>query len=194
MRVPYRLRMLSDRLISQLEKDPNAGEPESPTSRKSGEERQRQKLADLESRKDREITLLNQEVSRSPDPISPAKRETPRNNESTLVTQVSELESLVESKIFREDELENTLAKYREMLAKANVPGFAKDAEPSSSTPARRAHGSNDSAGSAGNGEAEACELCGDKGHDLLHCPLMNTDESNQAWCDNCEKCVSFFT
>lgn len=99
---------------------------------------------------------------------------------------------MVESKIYREDELEGTVTRYRNMLAKHNVPGFTTTSD--TTTPS--AGGASESQAKMSNGSSatghsdEACELCGDKRHDLLSCPLMNNsvDASTQPWCDNCEK------
>lgn len=77
--------------------------------------------------------------------------------------QVNELESLVESKIYHEDELETELQKYKALAAKAGA------ASTSSSTPRLNGHGSS-KANSDAEGGAE-CEMCGEKGHDLDSCP-----------------------
>jgi CAP-Gly domain-containing linker protein 1 len=64
---------------------------------------------------------------------------------------VTELESLIESKIYREDELESELERYKKM---AGVPSSSRG---------------------GGNGEEEECEMCGELGHDLEACPICTS-------------------
>ncbi|BGO99648.1 hypothetical protein JCM10021v2_003324 [Rhodotorula toruloides] len=117
-----------------------------------------------------------------------------------LNQEVNELESLVESKIYHEDELETELQKYKALAAKAGA------ASTSSSTPRLNGHGSS-KANSDAEGGAE-CEMCGEKGHDLDSCPDFapasptkssfsdrhsaasrnGTNGAGKEWCDDCEE------
>lgn len=80
---------------------------------------------------------------------------------------MSELESLVESKIFHEDELESEVKRYR-AIAERN--GLASDA------PTSKSLGLDDrppvltNGNSNGNSEDE-CEMCGMIGHGVEACP-----------------------
>ncbi|KPV75269.1 uncharacterized protein RHOBADRAFT_53266 [Rhodotorula graminis WP1] len=76
-----------------------------------------------------------------------------------LTQEVTELESLVESKIYHEDELESELEKYK-ALADAVKAGPA-----SSNGHAKQPSVVLDA------GEVGECEMCGEKGHDLDSCP-----------------------
>jgi CAP-Gly domain-containing linker protein 1 len=131
----------------ELEQDQQGEQQESPSLRRSAkssngplpnndhvEKELRKQIADVERRKNREIASLNQEVS--------------------------ELEHLVEAKIFREDELESNLKRYRKLLDQARSQGFTLDeAQAKSSKASVASNGSNE----------DACELCEQKGHDVRY-------------------------
>lgn len=87
---------------------------------------------------------------------------------------VSELENLVESKIYREDELETELEHCKSLLEKHSITTAA---EPTRRISSLHANGtlSSEPLDSTGEGEEEeegsSCEMCGDSGHDLDSCP-----------------------
>ncbi|SCZ90504.1 BZ3500_MvSof-1268-A1-R1_Chr9g10859 [Microbotryum saponariae] len=104
------------------------------------------KLREVEKKAEREIKVLHQEVN--------------------------ELESLVESKIYREDELETELEKYKALAAK--VPSSSSTSGGALSlTATTKGNGltrsSKEEDDDEDNGE---CELCGDM-HDLESCPIF---------------------
>ncbi|BGO92430.1 hypothetical protein NBRC10512_007512 [Rhodotorula toruloides] len=171
-----------ENLMSQLDNPPSATKeasslPTSPSSDSSLRrelEQLRSELKEVQRKSELEIKALNQEVN--------------------------ELESLVESKIYHEDELETELQKYKALAAKAGA------ASTSSSTPRLNGHGSS-KANSDAEGGAE-CEMCGEKGHDLDSCPDFapasptkssfsdrhsassrnGTNGGGKEWCDDCEE------
>ncbi|SGZ26956.1 BQ5605_C025g10008 [Microbotryum silenes-dioicae] len=104
------------------------------------------KLREVEKKAEREIKVLHQEVN--------------------------ELESLVESKIYREDELETELEKYKALAAKAPSSSSTSGGA-SSSTATTKGNGltrsSKEEDDDEDNGE---CEMCGDL-HDLESCPVF---------------------
>lgn len=75
---------------------------------------------------------------------------------------MSELESLVESKIYREDELEAQVERYKIQASKV-----APTAQTGSSS--RPVTGSAHVSRDVEDGE---CEMCGEGGHDLDSCPI----------------------
>ncbi|SCV70104.1 BQ2448_1498 [Microbotryum intermedium] len=108
------------------------------------------KLREVEKKAEREIKVLHQEVN--------------------------ELESLVESKIYREDELETELEKYKALAAKA--PSSSSTSGATSSSATAKGNGSaqlsKEEEDDENNGE---CEMCGDK-HNLESCPIFARSSS----------------
>ncbi|BGP47793.1 hypothetical protein JCM10450v2_003658 [Rhodotorula kratochvilovae] len=104
-------------------------------------------------------------VRRELDELRTQLKEVQRKSEleiKALNQEVTELESLVEAKIYREDELETELAKLKALTSGAKV----------SAAPAN-GHAKKPSAASSMLDGAEdgECEMCGEKGHDLDSCP-----------------------
>ncbi|KAM0789615.1 hypothetical protein ACM66B_000421 [Microbotryomycetes sp. NB124-2] len=142
----------------------------------------RSKLEENEKRSQREITALNQEVS--------------------------ELESLVESKIYREDELETELKKFKALATTNNNSNSSTSnhhertasnaSSATSQSSSRRTARQDDDEGGSG------CEMCGETGHDLDACPIFAGSASptkasfskpvrpssadSQDFCDDCEE------
>ncbi|KAJ4490940.1 hypothetical protein J3R30DRAFT_3278235 [Lentinula aciculospora] len=101
-----------------------------------------------------------------------------------LNKEISELEALVETKIYREDELEQEIQRLNEKLRKAN-------SKPHVSEPMSSKHTTSSSIGSASiksNGVGEisssesaqdeepVCEICEKPGHDIFSCDLLRED------------------
>ncbi|GAA5824364.1 hypothetical protein JCM3770_001840 [Rhodotorula araucariae] len=129
-----------------------------------------------------------------------------------LNQEVTELEALVEAKIYREDELETELAKLKALASGATTPKRLNNSHAKQlSTASSMLDGAED-------GE---CEMCGEKGHDLDSCPdfaasspartsfsstsVVDSDANGQhvgissatsgngadsaaEWCDDCEE------
>ncbi|KAF5385794.1 hypothetical protein D9615_002454 [Tricholomella constricta] len=81
-----------------------------------------------------------------------------------LNKEISELEALVESKIYREDELEQELERMREKLARQSK----KSSKSSTDTI--------DSRSTVGVGGEQVCEICERPGHDIFSCDVLNKE------------------
>ncbi|KAF5346581.1 hypothetical protein D9758_013479 [Tetrapyrgos nigripes] len=150
-------------------------------------EQLRKKLADLEMKSARTTHDLNKEIS--------------------------ELEALVESKIYREDELEQEIDRLKDKLARAQKKAKSStgpseisvtDAQPRKvSTSAS----SVSSSFSGAHGDEPVCEICEKPGHDIFNCDLLKEDRplsttssinsynsvngksahGEDLWCEDCE-------
>jgi CAP-Gly domain-containing linker protein 1 len=150
----------------------------------------RAKLLEVERKSSREIKALNQEVSflfRYTVLFVLTQR-------AFLNNQVSELESLVESKIFREGELTDELAHVRRLLSRAEQQGLTVDE--------KKRKGAIRAASPDGDG-LPVCELCGED-HGIENCPLFGDTNSDAGadrpstngrgghhmYCEDCEVSV----
>ncbi|KAJ3713095.1 hypothetical protein C8R42DRAFT_780117 [Lentinula raphanica] len=124
-----------------------------------------------------------------------------------LNKEISDLEALVETKIYREDELEQEIERLNEKLRKANAKRSGKSSTgpttgdsssnssahvlaPTSSQPATtsshdsgsiKSNGLSDSSSSDGVGGGEpVCEICEKPGHDIFSCDLLREDYGQQ--------------
>ncbi|KAK4054107.1 hypothetical protein OIV83_001132 [Microbotryomycetes sp. JL201] len=140
----------------------------------------RSKLEESEKRSQREITALNQEVS--------------------------ELESLVESKIYREDELETELRKFKALAASvtSNPQPSSGHERTLSSASSVTSQSSSKRMARLDDDDGVGCEMCGEMGHDLDACPIFAGSASptkaasskparpssndSQDFCDDCEE------
>ncbi|KAF8706023.1 hypothetical protein RHS03_05195, partial [Rhizoctonia solani] len=111
-----------------------------------------------------------------------------------LNKEITELENLVESKIYREDDLERELERYKEKLARAQRP----------SGESMLTNGTSKSKSNIKvvTTMADRCELCESKDHDGMDCPLLHDggeDEptvkisaaigkDKKGWCADCEE------
>jgi hypothetical protein len=114
---------------------------------------------------------------------------------------VSELETLVESKVFREGELADEVARYRQLLAEAKQKGFVTESLNNSKHREHAASARPTRRGASPDGEV-VCELCAEA-HGIENCPLFGettdgsnghhaANGSNELFCEDCE--VSPFT
>ncbi|KAG8687648.1 hypothetical protein FRC08_011869 [Ceratobasidium sp. 394] len=123
-----------------------------------------------------------------------------------LNKEITELENLVESKIYREDDLERELERCKEKLARATrnssklsgesmlvngTNGTIKAGKPPGPRP--------DISVITSSGELNRCELCESTDHDGMDCPLLHdvhVEESGKhsagamtsRWCEDCEE------
>ncbi|KAF7973871.1 hypothetical protein HWV62_14088 [Athelia sp. TMB] len=103
--------------------------------------------------------------------------------------EISELEALVESKIYREDELEQELEKAKEKLARAERKvGKSPGPRP------RLSASSGQTSSSASDIDSEVCELCDQPGHDMFNCdglpplaPKSLHEDPSSLYCDDCD-------
>ncbi|KAJ7783014.1 hypothetical protein B0H16DRAFT_1671164 [Mycena metata] len=104
-----------------------------------------------------------------------------------LTKEISELEALIESKIYREDELEQELERTKEKLARQRKS--SKGSSEVSDT--RRRPGS--IAGSEISDTEGVCEICEKPGHDIFSCSLLgagtpdDASSSAELFCEDCE-------
>lgn len=117
-----------------------------------------------------------------------------------LNREVAELEALVESKIYREDELETRAAELEREIERYRSSSKRSKGEPPYSAAATTfSHASDGQSssiaigGSRGTGEGtERCELC-EGPHDLDACPVFAGNVSTEGtkkggrWCADCE-------
>ncbi|GAA5871571.1 hypothetical protein JCM16303_000797 [Sporobolomyces ruberrimus] len=174
-----------ENLMNELSSTPaQATSPSDATTLKRELDQLRSDLKGVQRKSDRDVKALNQEVS--------------------------ELEALVESKIYREDELETELEHYKSLLSKHSLPQPVSHSNgPTSST---KALSKSASMPEEDDGEEGSCEMCGESGHDLDSCPEFSPTlsssslhhsrttstlliqangkegEGSQEWCDDCEE------
>ncbi|KAF8530397.1 hypothetical protein BU17DRAFT_36275 [Hysterangium stoloniferum] len=123
-----------------------------------------------------------------------------------LNKEVNELETLVESKIYREDDLERELERYKDKLARATQRKLSKTSGESSLAPPSDTV-SKKSATTVSEHtppDGDVCEICEEPGHDIFSCHLLQGDtpstnsstrknpsvtdsESSDLWCEDCE-------
>ncbi|KAF8070239.1 hypothetical protein FPV67DRAFT_1486720 [Lyophyllum atratum] len=96
-----------------------------------------------------------------------------------LNKEISELEALVESKIYREDELEQEVEKMKEKLARHNKKASKSSTDSVASTIVER--------------REEVCEICERPGHDIFNCDVLNKEAPvtlrsvEDLFCEDCE-------
>ncbi|KAL5523490.1 hypothetical protein ACEPAG_7663 [Sanghuangporus baumii] len=136
-------------------------------------ERLRKQLAEVEKKNARTIHELNKEVS--------------------------ELESLVEAKIYREDELEREIERLRQKTSKRpsksstetlgnSEPRYHHSATSSTGTISLHVNGSSAKSSTEKDGgsaeeehDSEVCEICEAPGHDIFSCPLLKDGSAESA-------------
>ncbi|KAH8080291.1 hypothetical protein BXZ70DRAFT_960379 [Cristinia sonorae] len=118
-----------------------------------------------------------------------------------LNKEIGELESLIESKIYREDELEREVERLQEKLARSQkksskTPGGLPDDSDRSSIKQRPTSVQSDVTG----GSTEVCEICERPGHDIFNCDLLKNDGpssmgggsdvgvNEDLFCEDCEE------
>ncbi|THH08437.1 hypothetical protein EW145_g2708 [Phellinidium pouzarii] len=139
-------------------------------------EQLRKQMADLEKKTARTIHDLNKEVN--------------------------ELESLIEAKIYREDELEREIERLKQKISKSSRPSKSSTEPPA--TEHRPAHSASNSTSTINGFSADAniptaslstssgtetCEICEQPGHDIFTCPLLKDGpEANSSSMENARK------
>ena len=121
----------------------------------------RKKLADVERRNAKTISELNKEVA--------------------------DLESLVEAKIYREDDLEREVEKLKDKVQRLQAKNASKSG--GSDSTAKASSRSNHTRSSTVTQQTVAkeepsslvCEICEQSGHDIFSCPLLKDEETAPA-------------
>jgi len=97
-----------------------------------------------------------------------------------LHKEISELEALVESKIYREDELEQEVERLKDKLSR-----HKKSSKSGNESADGRHRLSTASTSTTGSGNASVCEICERPGHDIFNCSLLKDDK--ELICEDCE-------
>lgn len=135
----------------------------------------RKKLTDVEKKNSKTISELNKEVA--------------------------DLESLVEAKIYREDDLEREVEKLKDKVQRLQAKNSSKsagsDATAKSSSRGNHTRSSTVTQQTVAKEEPSTlvCEICEQSGHDIFSCPLLKDDEtapaingsSTEAYCVDCD-------
>ncbi|KAG2345466.1 hypothetical protein BDR05DRAFT_981848 [Suillus weaverae] len=90
-----------------------------------------------------------------------------------LNKEIGELEALVESKIYREDELEQELEHLKEKLSRNNKKSTKNSLEPTDLPPRKRSSTPNNFNQSSSD---DVCEICERPGHDIFTCDLLRDE------------------
>lgn len=101
-----------------------------------------------------------------------------------LNKEIGELEALVESKIYREDELEQELERLKEKLSRNNKKSSKNSLEPTDLLVRKRSSTPNNFNQSS---SEDVCEICERPGHDIFTCDLLR-DETPPARDQNAVK------
>ncbi|THH28649.1 hypothetical protein EUX98_g5533 [Antrodiella citrinella] len=127
-----------------------------------------------------------------------AEMKTARNMHS-LNKEIGELETLIESKIYREDELEREVERLQEKLSRNQK----KSSKTSAGLPDDSDHVSikrpTSLQSDAVAGSGEVCEICERPGHDIFNCDLLKSDgpgisdsgvsrANEELFCEDCEE------
>lgn len=94
-----------------------------------------------------------------------------------LNKEISELESLVESKIYREDELEQEIERLKEKASRREK----KSSKTSTDTTSIRSRVSSDASSKDTPLVGDVCEICERPGHDIFNCDLLKDDSTPAA-------------
>ncbi|GAA5808302.1 hypothetical protein MFLAVUS_001692 [Mucor flavus] len=114
---------------------------------------------------------------------------------SMLNRDVSELESLIESKIFKEADLEEALEKERKQVKKLMLE--IQDAKEDRKVYSPTTPPATKKSESSSTGSTSYCEICEISGHDLISCKAVSIDkhtELERPYCENCEEFGLHFT
>ncbi|KAJ6557190.1 hypothetical protein B0H10DRAFT_2121012 [Mycena sp. CBHHK59/15] len=103
-----------------------------------------------------------------------------------LNKEISELEALIESKIYREDELEQELERTKEKLLRQR-----KSSKGSSEVESSRRRAGSVASATSSSGEL-VCEICEQPGHDIFSCALLkeggtSPTSTTEVFCEDCE-------
>ncbi|KAH9935437.1 uncharacterized protein B0H18DRAFT_975714 [Fomitopsis serialis] len=115
-----------------------------------------------------------------------------------LNKEIGELETLVESKIYREDELERELERLRDKVARSQRKASKTSTEPTTPNAAITSDGNLPNTSVIENSQ-DVCEICERPGHDIFSCDLLkdgmpsadsvrsSTAVLEELYCEDCE-------
>lgn len=125
---------------------------------------------------DEQMARLENELEQLRKRLAEAEMKTARVTHD-LNKEIGELEALVESKIYREDELEQELERLKEKLSR-NTKKLSKNSlEPTDLPPRKRSSTPNSFNRSS---SEDVCEICERPGHDIFTCDLLRDDTTDQ--------------
>ncbi|KAI1795501.1 hypothetical protein LXA43DRAFT_723290 [Ganoderma leucocontextum] len=113
-------------------------------------EQLRKKLADIEMKSARQVHDLNKEIG--------------------------ELESLIESKIYREDELEREIERLKDKLSRSQKKSSKTDLPLPEDSTGRPPSVASTMSSTVGQSDEVVCEICERPGHDIFTCDLLKED------------------
>jgi chromosome segregation ATPase len=121
---------------------------------------------------DEQMARLENELEQLRKRLAEAEMKTARVTHD-LNKEIGELEALVESKIYREDELEQELERLKEKLSRNNKKLSKNGLEPTDLPPRKRSSTPNSFDRSS---SEDVCEICERPGHDIFTCDLLRDD------------------
>ncbi|KAG1895564.1 uncharacterized protein F5891DRAFT_1058064 [Suillus fuscotomentosus] len=120
---------------------------------------------------DEQMSRLENELEQLRKRLTEAEMKTARVTHD-LNKEIGELEALVESKIYREDELEQELERLKEKLSRNNKKSSKNCLEPTDLPPRKRSSTPNINRSSS----EDVCEICERPGHDIFTCDLLRDE------------------
>ncbi|KAG1765492.1 hypothetical protein EV702DRAFT_1204525 [Suillus placidus] len=121
---------------------------------------------------DEQMARLENELEQLRKRLAEAEMKTARVTHD-LNKEIGELEALVESKIYREDELEQELERLKEKLSRNNKKSTKNSLEPTDLPPRKRSSTPNNFNQSS---SEDVCEICERPGHDIFTCDLLRDE------------------
>ncbi|KAG2150614.1 hypothetical protein DEU56DRAFT_780997 [Suillus clintonianus] len=121
---------------------------------------------------DEQMARLENELEQLRKRLAEAEMKTARVTHD-LNKEIGELEALVESKIYREDELEQELERLKEKLTRNHKKSSKNSLEPTDLSPRRSSTPNNNFQQSS---SEDICELCKRPGHDIFTCDLLRDE------------------
>ncbi|KAG1848637.1 hypothetical protein C8R48DRAFT_663471 [Suillus tomentosus] len=120
---------------------------------------------------DEQMSRLENELEQLRKRLTEAEMKTARVTHD-LNKEIGELEALVESKIYREDELEQELERLKEKLSRNNKKSSKNCLEPTDLPPRKRSSTPNINRSPS----EDVCEICERPGHDIFTCDLLRDE------------------
>ncbi|KAF8324452.1 uncharacterized protein EI90DRAFT_2977087 [Cantharellus anzutake] len=152
----------------------------------------RQAIKDAQARHEREMEQMRRRVA--------DMEKKHARTVHDLNKEIAELENLVEAKIYREDDLEREIERLKEKLSRRTAKASSESvlSKPRETVGASNPNGSTQKTLHENVNDDLTCEVCGERGHDLLTCHLVfdsprksaapsSTPQPDESWCQDCE-------
>ncbi|CAO3599798.1 unnamed protein product [Absidia cylindrospora] len=153
-------------------------------------------LAETKRHMEKMVLQHSSEVQQIKDQLQESDRKHQRDI-SSLNRDVTELEGIIEAKIFKEADLEEALENERKTASRLrdDIMELRTSANNDSGDGGHISNSSSSSSGLSTNGpmtdDAPYCELCEQPGHDLINCKTVlnsNKDTLERPFCGNCDE------